>query len=131
MLVKTHFMNKSIICLKISRLPGTYNCVDHSVAIREHHKHAVDIFIQSGKCISIGNVVRCQIVWCEKIFVCVACHTGSVWRMLMSSNSYGAGLLITTGQLILLKTCSLSVCAGVSTADDCLMQMLLSKRQTC
>jgi hypothetical protein len=24
MLVKAHFMNKSIICLKISHLPGTY-----------------------------------------------------------------------------------------------------------
>jgi hypothetical protein len=60
------------------------NCVVHPLAIREHHKHAVDIFFQSEKCTTNGNVVRYQSACCEYIFVCVACHTGSVRRMLMS-----------------------------------------------
>jgi len=41
------------------------DCVDLPVAIRDHHKHVVYIFIQSEKCTSSGNVVRCRIAQCE------------------------------------------------------------------
>jgi len=51
-------------------------CVDHPVAIREHHKCAV--FIQSEKCTLSGNVVRCQSVGVNK-FLCVKCVTQSVY----------------------------------------------------
>ena len=80
MLVKAHFMNKSIICLKISHYLAQMNWVDQLVAIREHK---CAIFIQSEKCTSSGNVVKCQSVRCEKSFVCEVCHTYSVWRILM------------------------------------------------
>jgi hypothetical protein len=59
------------------------NCVDHPVAVREHHKRAVDIFIQSEKCTSSGNMVRCVKVCSVNKFLCEVCHTGSVWSMLM------------------------------------------------
>jgi len=83
-LVEAHIMYKSIICLKVSHLPGTngwcwsscrgmwapQTCCLHIYSVWEVHIKW-----------EWGQMSQCA-VWIN--FVCEVCHTDSVWRMLMS-----------------------------------------------
>jgi hypothetical protein len=127
-LIQEHFMNKSIICLKVSHFPGTYELCWSSCS-RSWAPHMC--------CLHIYSVWKVHVKWkCGQISKCVVSLNFCVWsvshrKCMEDVNVMGTAMVqcffIMKGQLMLLKTGSRSVCPGMSTVDDCHVQMSLSE----